>query len=51
MRLNPLEFAMDRGGLPPGLLAPIEWAINSKVRDVLKGDLEDLKQSIEKAAH
>jgi hypothetical protein len=33
-------------GLPPGLLAPIEWAIASTVRDVLSQDLADLKRSI-----
>jgi carbon monoxide dehydrogenase subunit G len=45
-----VEFAMGHGGLPPGLLTPLEWAIDSKVRGVLTDDLNDLKHSIEKAA-
>jgi hypothetical protein len=32
--------------MPPGLLAPIEWAIAGKVRDVLSQDLADLKESV-----
>ena len=34
-------------GLPPGLLAPLAWAIAGKVRDVLSRDLADLKASME----
>ena len=42
-----VEFAFDPHGLPPGMLAPLEWAIAGKVRDVLTHDLEDLKFSVE----
>lgn len=42
-----LEFEIDTGGLPPGLLTPINWAIAGKVRDVLGRDLADLKASLE----
>ncbi len=41
-----VEFELDSGGLPPGLLLPLEWAIGGKVRHVLSDDLEDLKNSI-----
>lgn len=43
-----IEFVLEGHGLPPGLLAPLGWAIAGKVRDVLTGDLEDLKASMEK---
>ena len=43
-----IEFALAHGGLPPGLLSPLEWAIAGKVRDVLDHDLADLKQSVER---
>ena len=43
-----IEFALDSHGLPPGLLAPLGWAIAGTVRDVLSGDLADLKRSMEK---
>jgi uncharacterized protein YndB with AHSA1/START domain len=42
-----VEFELDAGGLPPGLLAPLGWAISGKVANVLQHDLADLKQSIE----
>jgi hypothetical protein len=29
----------------------LEWAMSGKVRDVLGGDLADLKAAIEKVAH
>ena len=45
-----IEFALNPQGLPPALLSPLEWAIAGKVRDVLSGDLLDLKNSIEKVA-
>jgi uncharacterized protein YndB with AHSA1/START domain len=45
-----VEFGLGHGGLPPGLLSPLEWAIASKVRDVLTSDLTDLKEAIEKVA-
>jgi hypothetical protein len=41
-----IEFAMHASGLPPGLLAPVEWAVSSKVRDVLARDLEDLRSAV-----
>ena len=44
-RVN-VELSLSGPGLPPGLLAPIEWAIAGTVRDVLGQDLSDLKGSI-----
>jgi Polyketide cyclase / dehydrase and lipid transport len=41
-----VEFTLDGQGMPPGLLAPIEWAIAGKIRDVLSQDLADLKGSM-----
>ena len=41
-----VELSLMGPGLPPGLLAPIEWAIAATVRDVLSQDLADLKRSI-----
>jgi uncharacterized protein YndB with AHSA1/START domain len=43
-----IEFDLVSHGLPPGLLAPLGWAIAGKVRDVLSHDLADLKRSVEK---
>lgn len=45
-----IEFGLNEHGLPPGLLAPLEWAISGRVRDVLTKDLSDLKASVEKVA-
>ena len=45
-----IEFSLDSHGLPPGLLAPLGWAIASKVRDVIGRDLADLKESLENPA-
>ena len=42
-----IEFVLDSSGLPPGLLAPMGWAIAGKVRDVISRDLADLKASME----
>ncbi len=42
-----IEFDLESHGLPPGLLAPLGWAIAGKVREVLSHDLVDLKQSVE----
>jgi uncharacterized protein YndB with AHSA1/START domain len=42
-----IEFELDTAGLPPGLLAPLNWAIAGKVRDVIGHDLADLKTSLE----
>jgi uncharacterized protein YndB with AHSA1/START domain len=42
-----IEFVLDSHGLPPGLLAPLGWAIAGKVRDVISRDLTDLKESME----
>jgi carbon monoxide dehydrogenase subunit G len=42
-----VEFELDASGVPPGLLAPLGWAIGGKVERVLSHDLADLKQSIE----
>ena len=41
-----IEFNLVGQGMPPGLLAPIEWAIAGKVRDVLSQDLADVKGSV-----
>ena len=43
-----IEFALESHGLPPGLLAPLGWAIAGTVRDVISRDLADLKGSAEK---
>ena len=43
-----IEFGLESHGLPPGLLAPLGWAIAGKVRDVLSQDLADLKKSMER---
>ena len=43
-----IEFALEGHGLPPGLLAPLGWAIAGKVRDVITRDVADLKESMEK---
>lgn len=42
-----VEFELDAGGVPPGLLAPLGWAIEGKVASVLSHDLADLKHSVE----
>jgi hypothetical protein len=42
-----VEFEIESDGMPPGLLAPLNWAIAGKVRDVLGHDLGDLKRSLE----
>jgi uncharacterized protein YndB with AHSA1/START domain len=46
-RVN-VEFALNPHGLPPALLAPLEWAMAGKVQEVLAGDLQDLKTSVER---
>lgn len=43
-----IEFVLESHGLPPGVAAPLGWAIAGKVRDVLSRDLADLKESMEK---
>ncbi|MBI4266590.1 MAG: hypothetical protein HY657_19650 [Acidobacteria bacterium] len=42
-----VEFDLEGPGLPPGLLAPLGWAIAGRVRDVLSHDLADLKHVAE----
>jgi uncharacterized protein YndB with AHSA1/START domain len=42
-----VDFELDGGGVPPGLLAPLGWAIEGKVERVLSNDLLDLKHSVE----
>ena len=42
-----VEFEIDSAGLPPGFLAPLNWAIAGKVRDVIGHDLADFKASLE----
>jgi carbon monoxide dehydrogenase subunit G len=43
-----VEFEIDAAGFPPGFLAPLNWAIGGKVRDVIGRDLADLKTSLER---
>jgi uncharacterized protein YndB with AHSA1/START domain len=43
-----IEYVLESHGLPPGLLAPLGWAIAGKVRDVISRDLADLRESMEK---
>jgi uncharacterized protein YndB with AHSA1/START domain len=46
-----IEFQFhNEGGLPPGLLSPLEWAVSGRIRDVLLHDLADLKESVERVA-
>ena len=42
-----IEFNLDSHGLPPGMLAPLGWAIAGAVRDVISHDLADLKECLE----
>jgi uncharacterized membrane protein len=42
-----IQFDLESYGLPPGLLAPMGWAIAGKVRDVISHDLADLKEAAE----
>lgn len=42
-----VDFHLQRGGLPPGTLPVVHWAIADRVRDVIGRDLEDLKAFIE----
>lgn len=44
-----IEFGLDGGGLPPGFLTPLSWAIAGKVRRLLEHDLTDLKRHLEGA--
>ncbi len=46
-----IEFDLESHGLPPGLLAPLGWAIAGKVRGVLCDDLAELKRLVEKQSH
>ena len=39
---------LESHGLPPGMLAPVRWAIASRVRDVIGQDLADLQEFIER---
>jgi polyketide cyclase/dehydrase/lipid transport protein len=41
-----LQLSLHGPGMPPGLLAPIEWAISGRVREMLSRDLADLKESV-----
>jgi hypothetical protein len=43
-----ITFALENQGMPPGLLAPVSWAIAGKVRAALSRDLGDMKQVVEK---
>jgi uncharacterized protein YndB with AHSA1/START domain len=42
-----IEFELDSAGLPPGLLAPLGWAIGGQIEKVLNRDLSDLKRLAE----
>lgn len=46
-----IEFDFETPGVPPGMMAPVGWAVAGKVRDVLAHDLADLKRSTERATH
>ncbi len=48
-RVN-VEFSLSGPGMPPGLLAPVEWAIAGKVREVLARDLTELGDAAQRAA-
>jgi len=41
-----IEFSLEGPGLPAGMFAPLEWAIGSRVREMLSQDLADLKGSL-----
>jgi uncharacterized protein YndB with AHSA1/START domain len=43
-----VEFHLQSGGLPPGTLEVVRWAIADRVRDVIGHDLADLKRFIER---
>jgi uncharacterized protein YndB with AHSA1/START domain len=43
-----VDFHLQRGGLPPGALAVVQWAIADRVRDTIGHDLADLKRFIER---
>ena len=43
-----VDFHLQRGGLPPGALTVVQWAIADRVRDVIGHDLADLKRFIER---
>ena len=45
-----IELGLNRHGLVAPLLAPLEWAMAGRVREVLNHDLADLKGSIEGVA-
>ena len=45
-----IEFNLDSQGMPPGLLAPLGWAMSGKIREMLGRDLKDLKSSSERLA-
>ena len=42
-----VDFDLQRGGLPPGTLAPVRWAIAQKVCEVIGRDVADLKEFVE----
>ncbi len=41
-----IEFRLDSHGLPPGLLAPVGWALGGKVEEALEHDLTDLAAAV-----
>lgn len=43
-----VEFDLESPGMPPGMLAPVGWAIAGKVREVLSHDIADIKETVEK---
>lgn len=42
-----IEFALESDGVPPGLFAPVSWAIAGKVKEALAQDLDDMRQAVE----
>ena len=48
-RVN-VELNLSGPGMPPGLLAPVEWVLAGKVREVLSRDLTELTDAVQRAA-
>jgi uncharacterized protein YndB with AHSA1/START domain len=45
-----VDYHLQRGGLPPGTLSVVHWAIADSVREIIGHDLADLKTFIEGSA-
>lgn len=44
-----VDVDLQGGGLPPGTVAVVRWAIADRVRDVIGTDLADLRRFIERS--